>query len=97
MTEIEQDPNVIQPDLLNAQQRLRRRIPGHFNARLARLVFDGEFHVRVCAGQLAHAVDRQLPQVFVIDLERIIPAILTGPDLNVVRAQLAYDVGRFVH
>jgi hypothetical protein len=51
----------------------------------------------VRAGQLAHAVDGELPQRAVVDLERVVPAVLARPDLHVVGAQLADDPGGLVH
>ena len=32
-----------------------------------------------------------------VDLEGIVPAILTGPDLEVLGVQGSHDVGRFIH
>jgi len=51
----------------------------------------------VGAGQLAHAVHGQLPQRAVVDLERVVPAVLTGPDLHIVGADVADDPGRLMH
>ena len=87
MAEIEQDADIGQADLLDAEQGAGDRVEAHVHARLARLVLDDEFEVGVLAGQLADAVERVLPQRAVIDLEGIVPAVLARPELDVVGAE----------
>lgn len=57
--------------------------------RLAGLVYDDEAQVGILARKLADAVHRVLS--YVIDLERIIPAVLAWPQLHVGRAEPTHD------
>jgi hypothetical protein len=93
MSEVQQDADVGQPDLLDAEQGAGHRVERHVHAGLARLVLDDELQVRVFAGELADAVQRRLPQGAVIDLEGVVPAVLPRPQLDVVGAEVADDVG----
>ena len=46
--------------------------------------------------ELAQAVDGQLPDVVVVDLERVVPAVLAGPQLHVVAAEFLGQLGGLV-
>lgn len=75
--------------LLDSEQRPGGRGEGHAReARLPRLVLDAEAHVGERLRELADAVDRQPPQGGVIDLKRIVPAVLAGPKLHIVALEL---------
>ena len=94
--EVEQDAEVVQADLLDAQQGARRVRKDDLVTRFARLVLDHELDLRVGADQLAQTVDGQLPDVVVVDLERVVPAVLAEPQLHVVAAQLLGQLGGLV-
>src|SRR5690606_17153087 len=52
VAEVEQDADIGQADLLDAEQGTGHRAEAHAYARFARLVFDDEFEVRIFAGKL---------------------------------------------
>src|SRR5699024_11293834 len=93
VTEGQQDAHVRQADLLDAQQRAGDRVEAHVHPRLARFVLDDEVQVRVLAGELAHTVQGRLPQRAVVHLERVVPAVLAGPELHVVGTEVAHHAG----
>src|SRR6476660_4911772 len=88
MSEVEQDAQIVQADLLDAEQGTRRVRKDDLVTWFARLVFDHELDLRVRRDQLAQPVDRQLPDVVIVDLEGIVPAILPEPQLDVIAAQI---------
>src|SRR5665647_2296391 len=94
MAEVEKDADVGQVDLLQGEQRARHRVVAHVDARLTRLVLDDELEVRVLLRELRDPVHRHLPQLVVVDLERVVPAVLAGPELHVGRTKLTHDARR---
>ena len=96
VAEVQQDAEVVQADLLDGQQGAGRVREDDLVTRLARLVLDHELDLRVGADQLAQPVDGQLPDVVVVDLERVVPAVLAEPQLDVVAAQLLGQLGGLV-
>ena len=48
------------------------------------------------ADELAQAIHGQLPDVVIVHLEGIVPAVLAEPELDVVTAQLLGQLGRLV-
>ena len=97
VTEVEQHPDVVQTDLLDPEDRPRGGVPGHLHARLTRLVFDRDTQIGVGGSQLAHAVDGQRPQIVVVDLEGVVPTVLSRPDLQVLAVECPHDAGGVVH
>ena len=86
-------PDVGQADLLDAEQRAGHRVVAHVHARLAGLVLDDELEVGVLAGELPTPSIERLPQRAVVDLERVVPAVLAGPELDVVGAEVPHHSG----
>src|SRR5215211_4661823 len=96
MAEVEQDAEVVLPHLLDGQQRAGCVREDDLVTWLARLVFDHELDLRVRGDEFAQSVDCQLPDVVIVDLERIVPAVLTEPELDVVAAEVLGQLGGFV-
>src|SRR5688572_25635969 len=96
MAEVQQDAQIVQSDLLNGDQGTGGIREDDLVTRLARFVFDHKLDLRVSPDQLAQAIDGQLPDVVVIDLEGIVPAVLTEPELDVVAAQLLGQLGGLI-
>ena len=94
VAEVEQDAHVRQPDLLDAEQGAGHRVEAHVHPWFARLVLDHKLQVRVLARQLADSVQRGLPERAVVHLERVVPAVLTGPELDVLGTEVAHHPGR---
>src|SRR4029077_2305501 len=93
VTEVQQDAEIVQTYLLNSQQRTGRIWEDDLIARLPRLVLDHELDLRMGRDELTEAIDRQLPDVVVVHLERIVPAVLAEPQLDVVAAELPGQFG----
>ena len=91
MAEIEYDANVVNAHLLNRQERARRGAEEHVRARLFELVLNRKLHRGVRRGHFAHAIDGVVPDLHVVDLERVVETILTRPELHVRRVERAGD------
>src|SRR5215207_3890891 len=71
MAEVQQDAQIVQSDLLNGDQGTSGIRKDDLVTRLARFVFDHKLDLRMSPDKLAQAIDRQLPDVVIIDLEGI--------------------------
>ena len=85
-------PTSSRPELLDAEQRARRRRRAEVRARLLGLVLDRDADAVVHLGDGAHALDREPPQLAVVGLERVVEAVLAGPQLDRRRAEPPGDV-----
>ncbi len=97
MPEVQQHAHIVESDLLDTENRSSGRVPRHLHAWLARLVFDRDAQIRVGRRQIAHAIDCESPQIVMVDLEGVVPAILPGPDLEVLPVECAHDLRGLVH
>ena len=94
--EVEQHAEVVAAGLLDGEQRPGRVREDDLVARLARLVLDHELDLRVRAAELAQRVHGVRPDVVVVDLEGVVPAVLAEPELDVVAAELEGQLRRLV-
>src|SRR3546814_17965659 len=83
--------------LLDAEQGASHRAVTQAYARFARFVFDDEFEIRILAGKLSEAIQRMFPQGAVVNLEGIGPAVLSGPELDIVGAEIAHLLAGLGH
>ena len=92
MAEVHHDAEVRQADLIDGEERLGTGRQRHVAARFLELVLDGEHLVRGARHDLTDAVELVVPDLHVVDLERVVVAVLAGPELHVVRAELTGHV-----
>jgi hypothetical protein len=96
MAEVQQDAQIVQSDLLDAQQRASRIRKDDLVTRLPRFVLDHELDLGVSPDQFAQPIDRELPDVVVVDLEWIVPTVLAEPELDVVAVQFLCQFSGFI-
>jgi hypothetical protein len=92
MAEVEQNAEIVQADLLDGEQGAGGVRKDDLVTRLAWFVFDHEVDLEVGPDELAEPIDRQIPDVVVIDLKGIVPPVLTEPELDVIAAQFLREL-----
>ena len=91
MPEIDQDPDVAQADVFYRQQ-CSRPVENTMCVRGSLGLYSiANGRPRMGTGRCSHPLDRQAPRAGAGRLKRVVEAILTGPDLHVLNAELEPD------